>query len=312
MILRKLVTWENFYLLPKIHKRMFNVPGRPAIFNCSTPTEKVSKFLNSHLQPIKRKGLSYVKDSGDFISKIKRIGSVPENAILVTADAVELYPSILHNMGLKAIKQALDKWEQKNIPTEDFFNMTEFVLKSNFFEFHGNIKQQISGTSIGTKCAPTYACIFMDELEWDFFKTQDHQPFLWLRYIDNIFFIWTDGEKKLQNFLEKLNKSHPNIKFTHEPSKENISFLDLNVTLSEGQLQTDLYIKPTDRYQYLHYSSSHPEHTNRSTAFSQSLRVRRTCSYETDYKKNTMEMKSWFLKRAYPKSSVEKELGKVK
>ena len=29
--------------------------------------------------------------SGDFISKITRIGSVPENVILVTAD-VELYP----------------------------------------------------------------------------------------------------------------------------------------------------------------------------------------------------------------------------
>ena len=41
-------------------------------------------------------------------------------------------------------------------------------------------------------------------------------------------------------------------------------------------------------------------------------RVSRTCSCEKDYKKNTMEMKSWFLKRGYPKSLVEKELGKVK
>ena len=29
-------------------------------------------------------------------------------------------------------------------------------------------------------------------------------------------------------------------------------------------------------------------------------------------KKNIMEMKSWSLKRGYPKSLVEKELGKVK
>ena len=52
-----------------------------------------------------------------------------------------------------------------------------------------------------------------------------------------------------------------NIKFTYESSKEIISFLDLNVKLSEGQLETNLYIKPTDGHQYLHYSSSHPEHT---------------------------------------------------
>ena len=153
---------------------MFNVPGRPIISNCGKPTENVSEFLDSHLQLIMRKGLSYSKDSGDFISNIKQIGSVPENAILVTADVVGLYPSILHNVGLKARKQALDKREQEKVPTEDLLKMAEFILKNNFFEFNGNIKQQISGTAVGTKCAPTYACIFMGELEWTFLQTQDH------------------------------------------------------------------------------------------------------------------------------------------
>ena len=96
----------------------------------------------------------------------------------------------------------------------------------------------------------------------DFLQTQDHQQFLWLRYIDDIFYIWTHGEKKLRTFLEKLNKFHSNIKSTHESSKENISFLDLHVTLLEEQLETNLYIKSADRHQYLHYSSSHPENTN--------------------------------------------------
>ena len=91
---------------------------------------------------------------------------------------------------------------------------------------------------IDTKCAPTYACIFMDKMEWYFLQTQDHQPLLWLRYIDDIFFICAHVEKILQTFLEKLNKFHHNVKFTHESSKENISFLDLNLKLSEGQLET--------------------------------------------------------------------------
>ena len=30
--------------------------------------------------------------------------------------------------------------------------MVEFVLKNNFLEFNGQIKQQISGKTIGTKC----------------------------------------------------------------------------------------------------------------------------------------------------------------
>ena len=72
--------------------------------------------------------MPYIKNSGDFISKIKRIDSVPEEALLVTADVMGLYPSITHKMGLGVIKQALDKREQKKIPTEDLLNMAEFVF----------------------------------------------------------------------------------------------------------------------------------------------------------------------------------------
>ena len=48
--------------------------------------------------------------------------------------------------------------------------MAEFVLKNNYLEFNGSVKQQVSGTAIGTKCAPTYACIYMDEVETEFLK----------------------------------------------------------------------------------------------------------------------------------------------
>ena len=40
-----------------------------------------------------QKGKSYIKDSGDFINKVKDLQSVPEGAILVTSDVVALYPS---------------------------------------------------------------------------------------------------------------------------------------------------------------------------------------------------------------------------
>ena len=70
--------------------------------------------------------------------------------------------------------------------------MAEFVLKNHFFEF--NEKKQISGTAVGTKFAPPYACILINEMETSFLKTQQLQPFIWLRYIDDMFFIWALGE----------------------------------------------------------------------------------------------------------------------
>ena len=54
---------------------------------------------------------AYIKNSGDFLRKIKQIGNLPENSILVTVDVVGLYPSILHELGLKALEEALEKRE---------------------------------------------------------------------------------------------------------------------------------------------------------------------------------------------------------
>ena len=106
---KKACNLGELYLLPKIHKKLFNVPGRPVISNCGMPTEKVSEFLDHHLKPVMQKGLSYIRDSQYFLEKIKTIGSVPENAILVTADVVGLYPNIPHQAALKALKEALEK-----------------------------------------------------------------------------------------------------------------------------------------------------------------------------------------------------------
>ena len=130
------------------------------------------------------------------MEKRKTLGCIPDNAILVTADVVGLYPSIPHQAGLIALNEALDKSLSKKIPTDDLIRMAEFVL-SNSEAF-----QQISGTAIGTKFAPPYAFIYLDQVEQKFLAMQINQPLIWLRYIDDIFFIWTHGEKELEKFVK--------------------------------------------------------------------------------------------------------------
>ena len=129
----------------------------------------------------------------DFLIKIKQIENLPENSILVTADVVGLYSSISHELGLKALEEALEKRESKQVSTDDLIKLTKFVLQNNYFKFNGEVKQQTSGTAIGTNPATPYACIFIDQVESEFLKTQQHQPLVWFRYIDDIFFIWTLG-----------------------------------------------------------------------------------------------------------------------
>ena len=47
--------FARFYLLPKTHKRLHDVPGRPVISNCGYYTENISSFLDCHLQHSLRK-----------------------------------------------------------------------------------------------------------------------------------------------------------------------------------------------------------------------------------------------------------------
>ena len=57
----------RIYLLPKIHKRLQNVSGRPVICNSGYYTKNISAFLEYHLKPIAEKVKSYFKVTNDFL-----------------------------------------------------------------------------------------------------------------------------------------------------------------------------------------------------------------------------------------------------
>ena len=85
---------------------------------------------------------SYIKDSADFLKKVKHLGRIPYESILVIADVLGLYPSIPHKADLETLRKRLNEREKSEIPTEDIVQMAEFLLKNNFFEFNGEIKDK--------------------------------------------------------------------------------------------------------------------------------------------------------------------------
>ena len=77
--------FARFYLLPKTHKRLYNVPRRPVISNCGYYTENISSFLDFNLQPIAKKVKSYIKDTNDFLKKLRSLTNLPGNSLLCTS-----------------------------------------------------------------------------------------------------------------------------------------------------------------------------------------------------------------------------------
>ena len=51
----------RFYLLPKIHKRTSNVPGRPVISNNGIASENISAFLDFHLKKYSSNNTTYFR-----------------------------------------------------------------------------------------------------------------------------------------------------------------------------------------------------------------------------------------------------------
>ena len=69
----------------------------------------------------------------------------------------------------------------------------------------------------------------MNVLEAETLNEIELKPYLWWRYVDDIFPLWEDGEEKRKEFIEHLNEKHPNVKFTEERSQTSINFFDLTV-----------------------------------------------------------------------------------
>ena len=59
----------RFYLLPKIHKK--GVPGRPICSSVNHPTSRISKFVDEHIKGYVPHTKSYIRDTEDFITKLK-------------------------------------------------------------------------------------------------------------------------------------------------------------------------------------------------------------------------------------------------
>ena len=126
------------------------------------------------------------------------------------------------------------------------------------------------------------------------------------------FFIWEHREEKLRNFVETLNEFHPTIKFTAERSQKSINFLDVTVSLIDDQIETDLYIKPTDSHQYLHSSLCHPYHCKKSIPYNQALRLNWICSKNNFFDSHCNNLEKWLSERGYSENLVHKEILKAR
>ena len=107
---------------------MHKVPGRPVISNCGYYTENICSFLDFHLQRFAREVKSYIKDTNDFLKKLRSLPNLPDDIIFCAVDVVGLYPKIPHNEALPALRKRLDLIQEKDVTTSTLVDLAEVVL----------------------------------------------------------------------------------------------------------------------------------------------------------------------------------------
>ena len=190
----------------------------------------------------------------DFIQKLNQIEEVPQDSLLVTLNVKSLYINIPNDEGIKAVKEVYDKRPDKTVSTKVITSFLSLILTLNNFISNSVNYIQKMGCAMGTICAPSYANLFMAQLEEKHIYPHIKGIALsYLRYIDDIFIIWKGTKEQSITFINELNKNHKTIKFEYEISSQKIPFLDTMVYKEkENNLQTTLYRKPTDQQFYLH------------------------------------------------------------
>ena len=102
------------------------------------------------------------------------------------------------------------------------------------------------------------------------------------------------------------------IKFTYTFSTEKIEFLDLEISIENGNLETDLYIKPSNLQLYLNYFSNNPEHCKVGLIYSLALRIIERCSKNESRDKHLENLKSKLMLKNYPENLITKQFERAK
>ena len=139
---------------------------RPIVAGPSSPTHRISNFVDIILKPLCKEVQSFLRDGMDFLNHMP--SEIDENTLLASFDVVSLYINIPHDLWLEAIGYCLQNHNTNlTLPftTEFMLKAISLILKENTFQFNDKDYKQIQGTAMGTKMAPAYATLVMGYLE---------------------------------------------------------------------------------------------------------------------------------------------------
>ena len=202
------------------------------------------------------------------------------------------------------------------VAPQSILRALDLCLDNNLFTFNDRKYLQTGGVGTGVKLAPPYACLGMGKFESTAFSSGFpllEKIVLWKRFIDDILMLFKGTEQQCQELVGWLNSLYPGVvKFKHEFSTKRVEFLDLIISIENSKIETNLYIKPSNKQLYLDFFSNHPDHCKKGVIYGQALRVIERCSNKKDTDTHLEDLKSKLKKRNYPEELINSNFRKAR
>ena len=145
----------------------------------------------------------------------------------------------------------------------------------------------------GQKYAPSFANIFMANLEDEVLHKAKCKPLVMFRFIDDIFVIWNHSRDELKQsspiYLAVMTKP---IKIDCNINETSVDFLDVTIFKGSGFfnhniLDTKVYFKETNTHELLHKKSFNPKRTFQGILKLQLIRFLTICNNMEDFHEAT-------------------------
>ena len=269
--------FPKLYLLMKVHKQPIRT--RPVVSCTGSLLHPLGVWLDTALQPIATSLPSFIASSYDLKEALNELPPLPSNAKLVTADAVSMYTNIDTFSAINAIRNFLQTQDQyKDHPLPAILNATEIIMKNNVFQFGDCFFHQRTGTAMGTPPACCYATIYYAVKEKFLFEKYNDNLFFYRRYIDDVVGIWvpTNPNLTFDDFTRDLN--YHKLRWETTQLSDTVTFLDMVLTIKDGEIVTQLYEKMLNLYLYISPFSSHPPGVLAGLIIGNILRIHHLCS----------------------------------
>ena len=204
----------RFNGLPKIHKN--NMSMHSLVSACGTATYSTAKFITKNLQNYCGKTSSFVKDSTNFIKKIKHLSINSEEETLVSFDVSALFTSIPVPVTLQVINSKISTCTNFTnvcmMPTVKFIKLLEFTIINCIFCFNKKLYEQLQGAAMSSPVSPVISNIYMEYFESLAIPSSPTLIKWWFRYVGDVH--GATRKDQVNKLQEHLNSIDAHIKFT--------------------------------------------------------------------------------------------------